>query len=494
MNAIENYTDEELKRHIQSVSTLRGLKKTSPLTLKILNYIHKNNLFNRETSIQTYIHYIRNDIRDITRCVVCHTLIPNLAKGADRIQKFCSKKCQGLSQITGNWPEKVNVALLTDTEVVAEIKQRITCKNMTKSPAWNERLSRYIQNNTKINPENISGEEKIHIIKRDITEIPLCTNCNKEPISIVPIYSGRNIEYRYQKLCQSCSNRTSTYELKIQNMLKNINVEYIANTRKVLNNHKELDLYIPSCNIAIEVNGLYWYSEQQNDYNKLKDCEQQNIKLIQIFTDEIDKSEKIIYYRLRNIFKKVHYKVGARECIVKEITSKTKNTFLNKYHIQGTDKSQAYLGLYYKKYLVSVMTFAKPRMALGYSNDSAGMELSRFASINSFYINGAASKLFQYYIKNYVTHRVFSYCDLRWSQGNVYKQLGFKLVKYTKPNYWYCLAPHYKERFHRFNWRKSVLKNKLLNFDNTLTEVQNMQNHKHYRVFDSGHLLFEYIN
>ena len=48
------------------------------------------------------------------------------------------------------------------------------------------------------------------------------------------------------------------------------------------------------------------------------------------------------------------YKLYGRKCEIIEIDTKCKNKFLNKYHIQGVDKSSVKLGAFYKGRLVAV--------------------------------------------------------------------------------------------------------------------------------------------
>jgi G:T-mismatch repair DNA endonuclease (very short patch repair protein) len=54
------------------------------------------------------------------------------------------------------------------------------------------------------------------------------------------------------------------------------NKEIIRNDRTVLNG-KELDIYLPDYNLAIEFNGLYWHSEdyvgKNYHLNKTIECE-----------------------------------------------------------------------------------------------------------------------------------------------------------------------------------------------------------------------------
>ena len=105
---------------------------------------------------------------------------------------------------------------------------------------------------------------------------------------------------------------------------------------------------------------------------------------------------------------------------MKEISSKDKNEFLNKYHIQGEDKSKVKLGLFYQDELVAVMSFGKPRFNKNYE-----WELIRYAT--SKHVIGGAGKLLKYFERIYKPKSIITYADRRFSQGNMYFQLGFKL-------------------------------------------------------------------
>jgi len=97
------------------------------------------------------------------------------------------------------------------------------------------------------------------------------------------------------------------------------------------------------------------------------------------------------------------------------------------------------------------MTFSKGNIAKGSKAVEGIWELNRFCSNYNYRVVGAAGKLLEYFKKNYDWKEIFSYADRRWSNGNLYKQLGFELIGTTKPNYWYIIS--YK-RIHRFNLRK----------------------------------------
>ena len=183
------------------------------------------------------------------------------------------------------------------------------------------------------------------------------------------------------------------------------------------------------------------------------------------------------------------YKIYARNCEIKEIANDLKNKFLNHYHIQGEDKSSVKLGAFYKNRLVAVMTFGKLRKALGQIHDEDCYELVRFATISNFTVMGIFGKLIKHFENNYNPKKIITYADRRWSNGNLYEKNGFTLDHVSEPNYWYFKEREF-QRFHRFNFRKDVLKDKLPIFDENLTEVQNMFANGYNRIWDCGNLVF----
>ena len=122
--------------------------------------------------------------------------------------------------------------------------------------------------------------------------------------------------------------------------------------------------------------------------------------------------------------------IGARECVVKEVSSSESENFLNKYHVQGTAKSKIQIGLFYNNSLVSLMTFGKPRYNKGYE-----YELIRYCSCMK--ISGGAEKLFQFFVSSYNPTSVISYCDLSKFNGLVYNKLGFNKINVSVGKHWY---------------------------------------------------------
>jgi hypothetical protein len=100
---------------------------------------------------------------------------------------------------------------------------------------------------------------------------------------------------------------------------------------------------------------------------------------------------------------------------------------------------------------------------------------------------GGASKLFNYFLR-ISTGSILTYADRRYSNGDIYKRLGFRLLKVTKPNY--CYIKGYKW-FPRQEFQKHKLHNKLKVFDKNKTESENMFLNGYRQLFDAGHLKFE---
>lgn len=292
--------------------------------------------------------------------------------------------------------------------------------------------------------------------------------------------------------CPVCHN--SRIEDFVRDYLTENNISFEEKNRKIISPY-ELDFVIEDKKLAIECNGVYWHSEsegkdKQYHINKTTKSKNKGYKLIQILESEIIDKPDIVKSRLNSILGLNKRRIYARKCKVKEISSQLKGKFLNKYHIQGNDKSKVNLGLFYKGKLCSVMTFSSRRRALGANEKEGYWELSRFCGNFWFNVIGGAGKLLSFFEKNYDPSQIITYADLRWSVGNLYYQLGFELSHQSSPNYWYFKKGEIK-LFHRYNFAKHKLKNKLQKFDPNKTESQNMQQNKYDKIWDCGNLVFK---
>lgn len=286
-------------------------------------------------------------------------------------------------------------------------------------------------------------------------------------------------------------------ELKPNNQHINI----IHKDRNLIN-PLELDIVLPDIKLAIEYDGLMYHSQGSDRYSKFKNidknyhlnktelCLEKGYTLFHIFeSDNIDIWLSMIKNKLNLI--PVNNKIYARKCIIKEIKSSETIEFLNLNHLQGYCNASINLGLYYNNELVSLMTFAKPRF-----NKKYDYELIRFCNKSGFSVIGGASKLFNYFIKNYNTKSpksIISYANRRFSNGKIYETLGFKFLRKTEPNYFY-FKKNTLTLLSRNQFQKHKLKDKLSLFDYNLSESENMFNNDYRRIYDCGNLVYEYTN
>jgi hypothetical protein len=218
------------------------------------------------------------------------------------------------------------------------------------------------------------------------------------------------------------------------------------------------------------------------------------VKYTILFEDEFNNinllSAKLKHYTQLGTPNRIH----ARQCTIRECPPAEKKQLLDSNHIQGNDTCSISLGAYFETTLVAVMTFSAPRVALGQKNkslsDKQGVwELSRFCTDVKYRIPGIASKLLTHFKRTQPDwRRIYSFADKRWSVGNMYTILGFKLTVDNPPSYFYVVDG---VRKHRWNYRKDNLKKILPQFDPKLTEYANMELHGFWRVWDCGTLKFE---
>ena len=288
--------------------------------------------------------------------------------------------------------------------------------------------------------------------------------------------------------CNKCSSSISSGEKEINEFLIQNGLNTITSSMSIIKPN-QIDIFIPSHNIAIEYNGLYWHNETKvnNDYhlNKTLECNKKDIQLIHIFEDEWLYKENIVKSRLINILGLTSKKIFARKTIIKEISFKDSKKFMDNNHLQGSTNSSIKLGLYYDDELVSVMLFNKPRLGIGVDYD--GYELTRFCNKLNTNVIGGADKLLKYFIKTYQPKQIISYADRRWSHGELYQKLGFEETHINKPNYWYIIG---KIRKHRFGFRKHFLKEQGFDIQNK-TEHEIMLERKIYRIYDCGTITYK---
>jgi very-short-patch-repair endonuclease len=291
-------------------------------------------------------------------------------------------------------------------------------------------------------------------------------------------------------LCPSCDkNNCSTFQNEIYEYIKStigVTTDIKLNERTTLY-PKELDIVIPSMNIAFECDGVLWHSEifghKNKTYhlNKTSGCISKGYRLIHIWDNEWRTKREIVKSIIASLLHQPSKIIFGRKCNVQVLSSRACVDFLNENHLQGTDHSSIKLGLFDESNnLIAVMTFLKSRF-----DKKIQYEMGRFCNKLGHQIHGGASKLFSHFLKNYNPTSIVSYSDRRYFDGQVYINLGFNFMGNTSPNGYYIID-NYQTTQNRICWQKHKLQKKLLMFDPNLSEWENMKNNGYDRIWDCG--------
>jgi len=263
-----------------------------------------------------------------------------------------------------------------------------------------------------------------------------------------------------------------------------------SGNRSVLDG-RELDIYLPSKQFAIEFNGLYSHlyrpeaetealrKDRYYHQKKTNDCEALGITLIHIFEDEWSNKKDLFKSMLRSRLELNQSRIFARKCVVCEIKGDVKNAFLVENHAQGQDKSSVKLGLFYEEQLVAVMTFVRGK----FNKKDYDWELNRFATLANHTIVGGFSKLLKASSQYGVSGIVVSYADRRYSAGNVYQKNGFVLTTVGRPGYYYVSRKDCKKRFNRLSFTKQKLQQRGAV---GVTELEMADSQGYSRIYDCG--------
>jgi len=319
---------------------------------------------------------------------------------------------------------------------------------------------------------------------------------------------------------------TTNIKSAIRKYLDSLNVSYKESQTINLNGESiKVDFLIKEHKLCIDCIRLYenseLYCESKALSNKNDLFKGSSYQLLQIFETLWYKDKRTrdcLKDKIAYICNKAKYRVYARECTVKPIkSSKEKADFINANHVQGTSGSCIDLGLYNKdNTLVAILTFCKPRLAMGQKNekfkDLNVYELSRYCTLKDHCVVGGCSKLFKYFKDNYDWDKIITYADKRLSKANLYFNAGFMYHHESDGSYYY-FKPITKDEWkadhnalemkYRFNFRKQELLKRYADTCNNwntlypnvpMTELNISHSQGFIKVYDSGNYYLEMIN
>lgn len=128
--------------------------------------------------------------------------------------------------------------------------------------------------------------------------------------------------------------------------------------------------------------------------------------------------------RCRSIF--------ARKCEVAKIDTPQASAFFDRYHSYGSARSRYRYGLFYGGELVAAAAFSAGR-PMQRDRVVESYEWVRYASLPDLRVPGGMGRLLQAFVDDVQPEEVMSYADLEWSDGAVYRTLGFEEAGRREP-------------------------------------------------------------
>lgn len=118
--------------------------------------------------------------------------------------------------------------------------------------------------------------------------------------------------------------------------------------------------------------------------------------------------------------------VFARKTIVRRVDRTMSSAFFNACHTYGDASARYRYGLFSGGELVACASFSSPRTWHKPKGIHKSAEWVRYASLPDVRVVGGMGKILKHFIEDAGPDDVMSYADLEWTDGEVYRKLGFR--------------------------------------------------------------------
>ena len=324
------------------------------------------------------------------------TNIVTYSKWTHKWNRFCSRKCanrhNALSSIEKRNATCIERYGVTHPQVLTEIKNKTKASNELKYGAHpsalastqskirettqnrygvdNASQSQYVKDK-KLNTSLIKfGKHysQIHLVDESVSkmhDIEWIIEQNKiKPLSRIATDIGcsKSVLFKIMNNAGEDYKRFtgySTYEEELVEFLDKLpNLKYTRHDRVVLGG-KELDVVIHSHKLAIELNGIYWHTENKGKdrkyhLNKTNICADAGIRLIQITDDEWINKRHIVESRI-SVMTGNAISIFGRKTEIRKLSQIEEKYFFDSAHLQGYAPSTISYGLFYNNVCVSAI-------------------------------------------------------------------------------------------------------------------------------------------
>ena len=243
----------------------------------------------------------------------------------------------------------------------------------------------------------------------------------------------------YSTVCPLCNpiNYYSGKELAVKEHLDSIGVSYVEHN-KTLIKPLELDFYIESENVAIEVDGVYFHNEDNKpkDYhiNKTNLCNDRGIRLIHIWEHFLDFRRELIFRIIDKVLNKSEHRF-IDSPVIKFVDSSAANSFHKENNVYGAVKHDMSFGMYDDDILLSVIS-------VDIDADNYNITIKRFTD-TSYCILDNTFYLFVEYLKNlYFKYSIVINVCRDLDDLSIYEREGFVQTEF-KNTYRNMLAETY---------------------------------------------------
>ena len=260
------------------------------------------------------IYMYEHGLSEIPSCPICGNIV-TFENHYNGYRIYCSRKCmnsdpQKKDKVKKTCIEKYGGPNPLSSQIIKD-KIKKTCiekygeDNPMKSNEIKQKFEQVSVEKMRITKHNKHIYDIPDLISYTedggwICRCPHSETCNqcKEKIYIIPIENHPSTIYwnRLRRGAELCTRLLpiqplfSSCELQVRSWLGDLKIEYISNDRNLIN-PLELDIYIPSHKLAIEVNGSYWHSidckPKDYHYNKWAQCKENDVKMIILWEDWI---------------------------------------------------------------------------------------------------------------------------------------------------------------------------------------------------------------
>lgn len=250
---------------------------------------------------------------------------------------------------------------------------------------------------------------------------------------------------------------------------------------------KEIDFYIPSKNLGIELNGLFWHGSTYKDsnyhINKTMLMDEKNVQCIHIFEDEWNNKQAIIKHIIKyRINVPMKYIINPDKCTIKSVNSNDLIPFFNENSIKGYTNAEYAISIYSdNEECLAAMIFGKI-----INNE---IELIDFSIKIDHRIDNVFHKLLHFAKTTLNCKSIKHYADIRFINlhNNVFTESGFSFLSKIPPDYYWCKS---NRREHRTSF--TIDKLIKMNYDSTNDLENFLIGNDYYKIYDCGYLEYEY--